>query len=151
MGTRIGFCFVIFFENPFPVPALGDEELPGREVLVESEATRFGKGFGPVDRRNSAISRVESSFAVGSRAIEPGVRGPGDLGTDLGAGFPFSGNETGGCVDVVGLVLLAGLDRRPFSPLSLFIDRDVGGRSVSGLVGAEFRKKSASSAVSVRE
>ena len=147
-----------------PVPKLGDEELPGRETLVGLEATGFGRDGGPeggpVDLMKSAKSRRESSFAVGPRATAPGDRGAGDLGTDLGGCFAVSSGETGeigeigeaGEYDeVVGLTPFVGLERKPFRPLSFDRDLELAGRSGSVLVGAELRRKSASSAVSVRK
>ena len=139
-----GCCLVIFFADAFPAPApaLGDDELPGRDVLVGLEAMGLGKGEGaeggPVDRMKSAKSRIESSLPVGSRANAPGERGPGDFGTDLGGDFSLSIDDVAICDGTVGLVPFGGFDRKPFKPLSFDSERDVTGRSFSALAGAEF-------------
>ena len=139
---------MIFFGAALPTPVLGDEELPGRDPLEELEArgfeTKLGPAPGPVDRMKSAKSRTDSSLVVGSRAMGPGDRGPGDRGTDLGGNLLVSEDK------VVGLVLLMGLERRPFRPLSFVNERDVAGRSNSALAGVMFPKESASSTGSRR-
>lgn len=75
---------VIFLEVDLPADVGCDEELPGREVLVEFEVSGFANAFagvsGPVVRIKSEKSRREgSSLAVASRATTPGERGPGDF------------------------------------------------------------------------